>query len=57
MGTGTFHWTKERFIEATTSGLFGNAKAEFLGGKVYLMTPKRHTSVAGSTWSGCSRPY
>ena len=41
MGTGTFHWTKERFIEAASSGLFGNAKAEFLGGKVYLMTPNR----------------
>jgi Uma2 family endonuclease len=39
--TGTFHWTKHRFIKAVSDGLFGNAKAEFLGGEVYLMTPKR----------------
>lgn len=41
MGAGTFHWTKERFSRAARSGLFGNAKAEFLGARVYLMTPNR----------------
>jgi Uma2 family endonuclease len=41
MGARTFHWTKARFVHAAESGLFGNAKAEFLGAKVYLMTPNR----------------
>lgn len=41
MGTGIFHWTRDRFIQAAESGLFGNAKAEFLGARVYLMTPNR----------------
>jgi Uma2 family endonuclease len=41
MGTGIFQWTRDRFIHAAESGLFGNAKAEFLGTKVYLLTPNR----------------
>ncbi|MFO0890915.1 MAG: Uma2 family endonuclease [Isosphaeraceae bacterium] len=39
--TGAFHWTKESFLKAASTGFFGDVKSELLGGKVFLMSPAR----------------
>jgi Uma2 family endonuclease len=42
--TRTFHWTKRSFTKAASTGLFGDVKVEFIGGKVFLMSPGREHS-------------
>ncbi len=42
--TGVFHWTKESFLKAASTGFFGDVKSELLGGEVYLMSPAREHS-------------
>lgn len=42
--TGAFRWTKASFLKAASTGLFGHQKSEFLGGRVFLMSPAREHS-------------
>jgi Uma2 family endonuclease len=42
--TGAFRWTKSSFLKAASTGFFGDVKSEFLGGRVFLISPAREHS-------------